>query len=589
MSVRMQVMFANLTLWMGARRVGLRVLLCAFLAGAGWGRLHAAEMSDAFADRPTFTDPTGDITGSTANASREIDEPVHGGKTGGKSVWMTWVAPENGIVTFHTDGSAFDTLLSAYEISTGNGPILKRLQEEARNDDGPLPPASFIQFGAIAGRRYEIALDGRNNSGGAYRLRWEFDAVSKPPPVILHTPSDQALKLGDRLELSVDLIEGDSMKLSWFLNEDEILNEESSTLIIPNLDVSNLGIYRLRIRLGSIKYFSAPIEIQINSEGATNALARNKILDSVESKFEPNEDGRGGGPRLQDVGAGNTRGFNGTQIFNTFYATRDPAEPIHCGIGGGSSYWFTYSPPADGQVYLNTVGSSYDTVLAVYTFTPPLTGYQDLLEIACNNDGAGIGTASEVDFAALAGHNYVIVIDGVLGAKGLAHLNYRVDITQPPVPPIVQSAPPASETVYPGTDVRLEVAAAGSPPLHFRWWKGNTLLSGMTNATLLLPRFQASDAGDYSLTVSSHIGETNTSPITLLLPVTPSIKISLLPQSMLFELYVPAGTQCQLEYRDSLTEGDWLPAGDPVPGADQPQSISLPRPDAVSRFYRIRP
>ena len=547
--------------------------------------LQAADPSDAFADRPTFTTQTGDLTGTTSLSTREPAEPTHGGKQGGKSVWIRWIAEENGIVTFRTDGSAFDTLLSAYELKPGNEPPFMRLQQQARNDDSEIaPPASLIQFGAIQGHAYEIALDGRNGESGPFRLLWEFASVSKPPPVILSTPSDQAVRQGDLLQLSVDLIEGDSMKLSWFLNEDEILNEESSTLLIPSVGLADLGLYRLRIRVGNIRYFSSPIEIQINSEGATNALARNKLLDSLVSKFE--SDDSHGGPRLQDVGAGNTRGYNGSQIFNTFYATRDPAEPIHCGLGGGATYLFTYAPPADGQIYLDTVGSTYDTVLTVYTYTPPLNSYLELQQITCNNDGVGLGSASQLDFAALAGHNYVVVVDGVLGARGLARLNYRVDITQPPHPPTVQTAPPLSEVVVPGTTVRLELTTAGSPPLHYRWAKGSITLPGKTNTTLILTNFQASDAGEYRLNISSHIGEAQSPPIVLTLP---ALRLVSTATQLRFEVYVAPGSFCQLEYRNSLIHGEWLPLGEPLPGQETIQSIPLPLAEEPSRFYRVKP
>jgi hypothetical protein len=40
------------------------------------------------------------------------NEPDHDGNPGGKSVWWTWVAPANGLVTVSTQGSTFDTVLA---------------------------------------------------------------------------------------------------------------------------------------------------------------------------------------------------------------------------------------------------------------------------------------------------------------------------------------------------------------------------------------------------------------------------------------------------------------------------------------------
>src|SRR5262249_53814432 len=43
----------------------------------------------------------------------------------------------------------------------------------------------------------------------------------------------------------------------------------------------------------------------------------------------------------------------------------DPAPP--CGEDVTKAVWFAYTPPRDGPVTISTCGSSFDTVLAVYT------------------------------------------------------------------------------------------------------------------------------------------------------------------------------------------------------------------------------
>src|SRR5207247_159841 len=56
-------------------------------------------------------------------------------------------------------------------------------------------------------------------------------------------------------------------------------------------------------------------------------------------------------------------GYSGTQIFST-YPGKDPGEPNHCGVVGGSSYWLSWQAPAGGLMSINTSGSSYNTILA---------------------------------------------------------------------------------------------------------------------------------------------------------------------------------------------------------------------------------
>ncbi|NBS34166.1 MAG: hypothetical protein EBS83_15505, partial [Planctomycetia bacterium] len=47
-------------------------------------------------------------------------------------------------------------------------------------------------------------------------------------------------------------------------------------------------------------------------------------------------------------------------------ATAEPGEPVHHGVGGGKSVWWTWTAPAAGTVVIETAGSDFDTVLAVY-------------------------------------------------------------------------------------------------------------------------------------------------------------------------------------------------------------------------------
>lgn len=48
-------------------------------------------------------------------------------------------------------------------------------------------------------------------------------------------------------------------------------------------------------------------------------------------------------------------------------ATKEPGEPAHGGNAGGGSVWLNWTAPATGTVQVSTLGSGFDTVLAVYT------------------------------------------------------------------------------------------------------------------------------------------------------------------------------------------------------------------------------
>ena len=72
----------------------------------------------------------------------------------------------------------------------------------------------------------------------------------------------------------------------------------------------------------------------------------------------------------------------------------------------------------DMDVTVDTEGSSYDTVLYMGAWCER--------ETHCNDDGAGIGRASRISWAARARVPYYIVVDGFGGNSGTATL--RVDV-----------------------------------------------------------------------------------------------------------------------------------------------------------------
>jgi hypothetical protein len=110
-------------------------------------------------------------------------------------------------------------------------------------------------------------------------------------------------------------------------------------------------------------------------------------------------------------------------ITSNQFASKEPGEPNHAGNAGGKSVWFEWTAPATGSVRIDTHGSNFDTLLAVYTGSSinALTG------IASNdNDGSANG-ASGLSFIASAGTVYKIAVDGFNGVSGSVVLNLTFD------------------------------------------------------------------------------------------------------------------------------------------------------------------
>ena len=62
---------------------------------------------------------------------------------------------------------------------------------------------------------------------------------------------------------------------------------------------------------------------------------------------------------------------------------------------------------------------------------------------------------------------------------------------------------PASRQQNPGDNVALSVTPGGSAPFRYQWWKDGLALAEATDATLSLTNLQGSDAGGYTVVVSS--------------------------------------------------------------------------------------
>ena len=101
-------------------------------------------------------------------------------------------------------------------------------------------------------------------------------------------------------------------------------------------------------------------------------------------------------------------------------ATKQGGEPNHAGDPGGKSVWWKWVAPQTGPVAIDTHGSGFDTLLAVYTGT----AVNALTLVASNADDGSAGHASAVVFTAQAGTEYQIAVDGRAGASGDVSLHW---------------------------------------------------------------------------------------------------------------------------------------------------------------------
>ncbi|MBC8094465.1 MAG: hypothetical protein H7Y43_01515 [Akkermansiaceae bacterium] len=139
---------------------------------------------DAFECRQVLAG--GSVTNVISNlgATRESDEPLHGGVPTTNSLWYSWTAPGSGSVVIEaTGGSDFATpILAVY-----TGTSLATLSNVAFNfapfsgSGSPLNKAR-VAFTAVSNQTYQIAVDGKPTSSFDSEGVLTFKLTLTPPP-----------------------------------------------------------------------------------------------------------------------------------------------------------------------------------------------------------------------------------------------------------------------------------------------------------------------------------------------------------------------------------------------------------------------
>lgn len=121
-------------------------------------------------------------------------------------------------------------------------------------------------------------------------------------------------------------------------------------------------------------------------------------------------------------GAALLSGTNVTVTATNVGATKEVGEPDHGSNSGGKSVWWKWTAPGAGSVIVQTVGSTFDTLLGAYRGAS-----LGSLETLASNDDNGTVKTSLVGLNVTAGATYYFAVDGYNGDSGsiTLGLNYR--------------------------------------------------------------------------------------------------------------------------------------------------------------------
>jgi hypothetical protein len=396
----------------------------------------------------------GVLAGNNAFATFEAFEPAHAGKFGGRSVWYKWCTPSGGkgIATFRTTGSTFDTLIGVYR-----GTSVSNLIEVASSEDDGRGYSSEVRFNAFYNSStdfcYYIAVDAYDRIGGDFVLAWNQKKTAHMLPVILLQPSSITVPPGAAVTFTnfsvpecaqghldcnhdhwqVNNNQKEKLTYQWYLDGYPIAGATNRSYTIASVDTSHLGDYRVRVFTPweFLDSRRATLQINFNGEGTQPVQAVDKFFDlfftdPIFLGIAPENQNRGDAGLTTTAAGTVVRGYTGTQIFNTAGSATEPGEVI-CGVTGGSSEWITFVPEQTGTLFLNTIGSSYDTVMAVFRRNP--TNAAALQLLACDNNSGTDGLDSAVSLAVEGGKTNYVLVDGVNGATGILYLNYSLATT----------------------------------------------------------------------------------------------------------------------------------------------------------------
>lgn len=381
--------------------------------------LPRLELADAFANRPVFLEVS--LAGKTSNltATDQTDEPRHAGKVGGRSLWMTWRPSQSGVATFATIGSSFDTLLAVY-----TGASLAGLEPVASDDDRGGFLTSRVQFNVQAGLEYHVAVDGFAGATGLVVLRWHLEAGGPAIPEITEHPRSRTAIQGEAVQFSVNS-PTPGVAYQWLQNGIVLAGANQPTLALV-AGPASAGGYRARVTApnGRVAESTDAVVDVLDSPHASGTLSSDKLEDLfTDDPVAPVA------PRLLHgagwmAGLPPSQGLPGGQWTHLADATRSPNDPEPCGVLTSATRWFRLRfdaavlPAAGAVVRLTSQGSEVPVLLAVFT------NRHDLHLLACSTPAAPARAHAEVFFVASPNVDYVVLVDGLYGARGFMKLNW---------------------------------------------------------------------------------------------------------------------------------------------------------------------
>ncbi len=152
------------------------------------------------------------------------------------------------------------------------------------------------------------------------------------------------------------------------------------------------------------------------------------------------------------------------------------------------------------------------------------------------------------------------------------------------VTPPALTSPPSNQTAFVGTNITFQADATGLF-LTYQWSLNGTNLPGATTNTLTLTNVQPYQAGSYTLIVTNIAGQD--AAAAQLSTVLPPLTITVTGDTISISLASQPGLNYTLLYKDNLSDPDWTPLPNSIPGTGDTITLQDPAPSPTNRFYCV--
>ncbi len=376
------------------------------------------------------------------------------------------------------------------------------------------------------------------NSLGLVNSRAATLTVLDPIKILSH-PASQTVAPGETVTLNTVASGSPSPTYQWRLNGVNVPGAIYPTFAISNALPSNGGSYNVIV---------ANIGGAISSDIATVIITSPALPFADDLSADDRRQGalaRGAhsGSRHPTYHKGPITSASGVGSGDNRTASKEPGEPNHAGKPGGKSVWLRWIAPASGIATFSTLGSTFDTLLAVYTGTT----IASLTAVAADEDRGGFLT-SQTAFNAVAGTEYSIAVDGFAGASGNIVLSWSLDTSTVEFPRILNQ--PVSQSKFIGQDVIFELDVSSPTPEIYQWFRDCLAIVGATNRILIIANVQLADVGNYRVVVRNASTRAAES-VSAALEIGPEPEV--LSQDKLEDLFNPPSAQTSAKFAEAAS------------------------------------